>query len=587
MSTPRPPKNLPRGYRPIWKALSIADQRVASRQALANDLGVATHTIQRILVDGKVPRFPETKNVRITHAWVRSLTRLATKLGASPREWIEGVGIQWDTMIREVSESALTKAPSPARRRRPAPKGKIPDGWPKDELSVALGSVRPYADPLATFHTSFLAIYARRIVGAIDPSLRLDVRTMHESDAVDALVADGSVVQLAIGVLDIVQRRATGLEFSHIPGCRIRLGAVGLREKGDSRPLPSWSQVVPPARAPHSFLVPEGGVAEYFLRGQCGFPPDRLVSVPRRSTQLAADFLAECRKRDHELLFVSTEDECGNVLRTLPSLSEFDESYRAQALEGSPNEFPSYPLSIAWPSHMSEWARHLQAARDLELFENSNHLTALLYADLLATSYLRPLGPGVPAVGWDAPFADRIGLTPRAGRAGWSPVASFAQASTPFLESLCLRLVAILSDGMTAQLAARLEVGRPEENRSRIIERMKREAPHLVPGEWTPQLIRTLEKVATGTRVEAHGAERRRQSNCDSCSALLADGIHGGVSDRYCRFCSDESGRLKPRQDVEDLLSRWIGNWDRRLGPAEARERASAYMEKMPAWSGN
>jgi hypothetical protein len=548
---------------------------------------VATHTIQRILVDGDVPRFPETKNLRITHAWVRSLTRLANKLGASPREWIEGVGIQWDAMIQEVSESALAKAPSPARPHRPGPKDKIPRGWPEDGLGVALGSIRPYADPLATFHTSFLSIYARRIVGAIDPSLRLDVRTMHESDAVDALVADGSEVQLAIGVLDIVQRRATGLEFSHIPGCRIRLGAVGLRDKGDSQPLPSWSQVLPPARAPHNFLVPEGGVAAYFLRSQCGFPPDRLVSVPGGSTQLAADFFAESRKRDHELLFVSTEDECKDMLRALPSLSEFDEGHTAKALEGSPNEFPSYPLSIAWPSHMSEWARHLQAARDLELFENSNHQTALLYADLLATSYLQPMGPEVPAGVWDAPFADRIALAPRAGRAGWSPVASFTQASAPFMESVCLRLVAILADGMTAQLAARLEVGRPEENRSRIADRIKRESPHIVPTQWIPQLTATLHRVTSGVDMEGPESETQRQPNCHSCFALLADGVHGGVSDRYCRFCSDESGRLKQRQDVEDLLSLWIGNWDKRLEPAEARERAAVYMEKMPAWSGN
>jgi hypothetical protein len=38
---------------------------------------------------------------------------------------------------------------------------------------------------------------------------------------------------------------------------------------------------------------------------------------------------------------------------------------------------------------------------------------------------------------------------------------------------------------------------------------------------------------------------------------------------------------------VEDLLSLWIGHWDKRLGPAEARERAAAYMQKMPDWSGN
>ena len=62
------PGRLPAGFREIWRALRAADEASASRQVLARDLGISTHTIQRILVDGDVPDLAGTPNTRVLRA---------------------------------------------------------------------------------------------------------------------------------------------------------------------------------------------------------------------------------------------------------------------------------------------------------------------------------------------------------------------------------------------------------------------------------------------------------------------------------------------------------------------------------------
>ena len=86
------------------------------------------------------------------------------------------------------------------------------------------------------------------------------------------------------------------------------------------------------------------------------------------------------------------------------------------------------------------------------------------------------------------------------------------------------------------------------------------------------------------------GRERSRTRGlvyCHSCSALLDDGIHRGVSDRFCRFCADDVGRLRPRRDVEQLLAQWIAGWQGGIPEDEAMKRATDFMRVMPAWSEN
>src|SRR4030095_15356752 len=104
-SKPAPPKGLPPGFRPIWTALQAADAQAASRAVLSQRLGVSTHTIQRILVDGRVPHFGKRVGPRQSLAWARTTRRLAVRLGAKPRSWIESAGIVWTEEVAAASRS--------------------------------------------------------------------------------------------------------------------------------------------------------------------------------------------------------------------------------------------------------------------------------------------------------------------------------------------------------------------------------------------------------------------------------------------------------------------------------------------------
>jgi hypothetical protein len=70
---------------------------------------------------------------------------------------------------------------------------------------------------------------------------------------------------------------------------------------------------------------------------------------------------------------------------------------------------------------------------------------------------------------------------------------------------------------------------------------------------------------------------------CDSCSASLFE--HPGPADRYCFYCSDERGNLRPREEVAGIIARWMQGWQPGISTEEAAERAARYMDALPAWS--
>lgn len=76
--------------------------------------------------------------------------------------------------------------------------------------------------------------------------------------------------------------------------------------------------------------------------------------------------------------------------------------------------------------------------------------------------------------------------------------------------------------------------------------------------------------------------------SCGSCGFPMkepGDFAGGRVAAEYCCGCGDESGRLKPYEDVlqvnADYLVRQQG-----IDPGAAREMARALLASMPAWKG-
>jgi hypothetical protein len=48
---------------------------------------------------------------------------------------------------------------------------------------------------------------------------------------------------------------------------------------------------------------------------------------------------------------------------------------------------------------------------------------------------------------------------------------------------------------------------------------------------------------------------------CHSCCAPLDNPEMKGVSDKYCKYCADDKGNLKPRADVQKAIAHWFKTW--------------------------
>jgi hypothetical protein len=72
---------------------------------------------------------------------------------------------------------------------------------------------------------------------------------------------------------------------------------------------------------------------------------------------------------------------------------------------------------------------------------------------------------------------------------------------------------------------------------------------------------------------------------CFSCAAPLASPDFKGVAENYCKYCADESGNLRSREEIFDGIVQWLKSWQPDLDDEKALERATHYMKAMPAWA--
>ncbi|HHL71954.1 MAG TPA: hypothetical protein ENJ29_05520 [Bacteroidetes bacterium] len=72
---------------------------------------------------------------------------------------------------------------------------------------------------------------------------------------------------------------------------------------------------------------------------------------------------------------------------------------------------------------------------------------------------------------------------------------------------------------------------------------------------------------------------------CLSCAAPLSNPAFKSASDVYCKYCSDENGQLKSREEVQAAIAHWFESWHPDIDTQKASERAGHYMKAMPAWA--
>ena len=72
---------------------------------------------------------------------------------------------------------------------------------------------------------------------------------------------------------------------------------------------------------------------------------------------------------------------------------------------------------------------------------------------------------------------------------------------------------------------------------------------------------------------------------CHSCAAPLDMPDFKGAAENYCKYCTDESGKLKEKGIVRQGIAEWLKGWQPGIDDNQALDRADLYMKSMPAWA--
>ena len=71
---------------------------------------------------------------------------------------------------------------------------------------------------------------------------------------------------------------------------------------------------------------------------------------------------------------------------------------------------------------------------------------------------------------------------------------------------------------------------------------------------------------------------------CYSCTAPLDMPEFKGIAENLCKFCTDEAGVLKSRNDIQIGIAEWFQSWQPDIDDAKAMKRADSFMKALPAW---
>ncbi len=72
---------------------------------------------------------------------------------------------------------------------------------------------------------------------------------------------------------------------------------------------------------------------------------------------------------------------------------------------------------------------------------------------------------------------------------------------------------------------------------------------------------------------------------CYSCGAPLDAPDFKGPVENFCKYCTDENGTLKPKEEIKSGIMQFLQSWQPDVSAQEAEKRAEHYMLAMPAWA--
>jgi hypothetical protein len=580
------PAALPPGFHEIWRALSAADAEASSRQVLARELGLSTHTIQRILVDGDVPDLLSTRNLRVIRAWVRIITRLAHRFGRDPRAWVETAGVAWDESVAALVEDTLGGL---APRAGAPLSDAAPDGRPRamrvsvsgyrmpDEIRVGVSARGALGLVVASSGRPFLETYTARLVGVIEPQCRVRFAAADTGDIGEVLSGENPEADMMAGVAATLAGSIAGVDFVSLPGLKMKLSALCLRKRDQEALPPAWYEATSPAMSADTrFLVAGDREAVRFLKGQCGVPEERLIIRDQTGPEDIAEMLVResslwesSMHRRRWVILVGSEDVCDLVESALEERGDVMGAYSVERPAGDALDYPAYQVAIALPAWRRELRDLLEAATRFDMFGSGAAHTARLFAEMVAAGFTwRNMGNLIN------PCLTR----------GPNVVYDFPLAGSVFRSVFSRELIRMLVEGIGEALTAREVFRTPAAISAQAGYLAAQHAMNLMPPAW--KAAAGVAEAGAGSLI-GPGLLRVPAGHCQSCTASLLDEGHRGASDRYCRICSDETGALRPRAEVAEVMADLFARWHGALDRAEALRQAREFMEHMPAWCKN
>lgn len=72
---------------------------------------------------------------------------------------------------------------------------------------------------------------------------------------------------------------------------------------------------------------------------------------------------------------------------------------------------------------------------------------------------------------------------------------------------------------------------------------------------------------------------------CNSCGMLLTGEDGKDFRGNLCLYCSDEDGKLYPRELVQKGIAEWLKQISSTGSSEDFMKKAEYYMKAMPAWA--
>ncbi|NLM98108.1 MAG: hypothetical protein GX175_10965 [Halanaerobiaceae bacterium] len=71
---------------------------------------------------------------------------------------------------------------------------------------------------------------------------------------------------------------------------------------------------------------------------------------------------------------------------------------------------------------------------------------------------------------------------------------------------------------------------------------------------------------------------------CLACGMPLSPETVHPKTKKYCQYCADEEGKLKPREVCQAGIAEWLKSMTPDDKDADYMQRADYYLKAMPAW---